>query len=116
LGMNFWTTPWSIPKILWEKMTHIKDLWFHLLVFGFLKNWFFSINASFYIKSITLQRDVQKLFKVVQIEQIEGYMNKLSWDDCIFESWIFQNLIRKMSWNFENLFEKLQLLIYRYSL
>ncbi len=28
---------------------------------------------------------------------------------------IFQNLIRKMSWNFENLFEKLQLLIYRLS-
>jgi hypothetical protein len=26
LGMNFWTTPWSFSKLLWEKMTYIKDL------------------------------------------------------------------------------------------
>jgi hypothetical protein len=39
-------------------MTHMKDLRFHLLVFGFLKNWFFSINAAFYIKSITVQLHV----------------------------------------------------------
>jgi hypothetical protein len=31
---------------------------------------------------------------------IRSNTNKLSWNDCIFESWIFQNLIREMSWNF----------------
>jgi hypothetical protein len=55
LGMNFWTTPWTYPKLLWKKMTHIKDLRFHPLVLGSLRNQFFTINAVFYMKSYTLQ-------------------------------------------------------------
>jgi hypothetical protein len=29
LSMNFETTPWPFPKLLWDKMTIIKDIRFH---------------------------------------------------------------------------------------
>ncbi len=43
LGMNFWTTPWSYPKLPRKKMTHIKDIRFHPLVSGFARNRFLTI-------------------------------------------------------------------------
>ncbi len=60
-GMNFWTTPWTFPKLLWKKMTHIKDLRFHPLVLGSLRNQFFTINAVFYMKSYTVQCRTKQL-------------------------------------------------------
>ncbi len=47
LGMNFWTTPWSFPKPPRKKMTHIKDIRSHILVSGFLRNRFLTINSVF---------------------------------------------------------------------
>jgi hypothetical protein len=55
-------------------MTHIKDLRFHLLVFGSLRNRIFVINAAFYNKSITVHLRAMCLSDRPEILDLEfGY-------------------------------------------